>query len=256
MCRIDDGSEAAIPLKQEQHANSDKGLLVVTGMAKEMRIAAGPRATVLNSGGDTKRLRALLQDRRGSPWRAVLSFGIAGGLDPALRPGDVVVATAIVGGARRWKADLPIAERLTGLLLGGGLPTSLGEIAGVDTPLMAVADKRALRDGAGGEAADMESHAGAEFAAAEGLPFAAIRVICDPAERTLPPLVATALRADGGVNYIAIMRSLAGHPAQIAALPGLARDASNAFRALRRCGNLLRVGRGLPDLGELVGDVA
>ncbi|MDQ3560218.1 MAG: phosphorylase [Pseudomonadota bacterium] len=225
-------------------------------MARETRIATGPRATVLGSGGDTARLRALLQARRGSPWRAVLSFGIAGGLDPALRPGDVVVATAILDGARRWPADLRVAKRLAGLLLGGGLPTSLGDIAGVDAPLMGSDEKAALWNDLGTEAADMESHVAAEFAAAERLPYAAIRVICDPAERALPPLVATALRPDGAVNLLGIFRSLAGNPAQLAALPGLARDASKAFRSLRRCGNLLRVGRGLPDLGELLGDVA
>jgi hypothetical protein len=97
----------------------------------------------------------------------------------------------------------------------------------------------------------------AGFAATRGLPFAAIRVVCDPAGRTLPPLAAEALRPDGGLDILAIVGSLARQPGQIVTLPRLARDASAAFAALSRVRAALGPGLGLGGLsfGEALGDV-
>jgi adenosylhomocysteine nucleosidase len=43
----------------------------------------------------------------------------------------------------------------------------------------------------------MESHIVASAAAANGLPFVAIRVIADPAERPLPQVALAAMRPNG-----------------------------------------------------------
>ena len=229
-------------------------LLVVTGMAKERRVSEGPGAVVVGSGGDAAQLRRLIGERD-EPFSAVLSFGIAGGLDPRLKPGDAIVASEVLAGDRRWATDQILAERLLGRLREAGAKGILAAIAGSDSPVMSAAEKAAVRQETGAAAVDMESHIAAEFAAARSLPFAAVRVVCDPAGRSLPPLVATALRPDGGVNLATILRSLAGNPGQLAALPRLAADARAAFRALSRCGDLLGVGRGLPDFREFLRDV-
>ena len=70
-----------------------------------------------------------------------------------------------------------------------------------------------------------------------------------------PILVATALRPDGEVSLCGVFRSLWQRPVQLFAMPRLAHDAAEGFRALRRCRDLLGHGFGMHDLGELVGEV-
>ena len=131
----------------------------------------------------------------------------------------------------------------------------MADLAGVDSAVRTPADKRAVRSATGALAVDMESHVAAAFAAQHGLPFAAVRVICDPAHRALPHLVATALHPNGKVSYRGVFGSLLVRPVQLFAMPRLARDAAEGFRALRRCRELLGHGFGMHDLGELVGEV-
>lgn len=223
-------------------------VLAVTGLAREARIAAGRGVITIGAGGNPVRLRALLNEQPPA-CRAVVSFGIAGGLDPALSPGAVVIATGVVSGAERWPADPDILRLWAERLADSHADAVLADLAGVDAPLLGPAEKSALRATSEAAAVDMESHVAAGFAAARGVPFAAIRVVCDPAERALPPLVAEALRPDGGVDLPAILRNLARRPGQVAALPRLARDASAAFAALGRVGAALGPGLGLGGLG-------
>ena len=63
-----------------------------TGAAFEARIAAGDGVLVVCAGGDPIPARTLLDDLDPASFRAVISFGLAGGLDPALRPGQLLIA--------------------------------------------------------------------------------------------------------------------------------------------------------------------
>ena len=81
-------------------------VLIVTGLVQEARIAAGPGMTVICSSSDPQQLRALLTVFDPTTIRGVISFGVAGGLDPSLKSGDVVVATEVMAGDARWLAGL------------------------------------------------------------------------------------------------------------------------------------------------------
>jgi adenosylhomocysteine nucleosidase len=231
-------------------------VLVVTGLAKEMKLAAGPGLAAITSGGDSKRLRGLLARRVVPGCSAVLSFGIAGGLDPDLRPGDVVVATGVIAEGRRWPAHPVLADSLAASLSGGGIDVRLADIAGVDAPLLDSAAKAMARNATGAAAVDMESHVASEFAARHGLMFAALRIVCDPAESSMPAMVAKALRPDGGVDHYSLLADVLRRPRELATLTRLAGEARTSFRALSRCRDLLGIGRGFPDLVQLLGDVA
>ena len=232
-------------------------ILFVTGLARETKLASGPGLAAVTSGGDPQRLRQILAARTGAPGcSAVLSFGIAGGLDPALQAGDAVIATGIVAGDRRLEAHDALTRSLAASLAAGGQKATLADIAGVDAPLLDADAKAETHRNTGAAVADMESHVAAEFAARHGLMFAALRVVCDPAQRAIPAMVANALRPDGYVDHYAVLADLLRRPAQLAALPRLAGEARVSFRALGRCRDLLGIGRGLPDLVELLGDVA
>ncbi|WP_074078417.1 phosphorylase [Microvirga massiliensis] len=237
--------------------SSDRPLpvLVATGLAREARLAAGSDIVTVCAGSSPTRLRIALGDHAPS-CRAVVSFGIAGGLDPALAPGDVVVATGIAAADGHWPAHPAFIRAWVRCLSKGRHRMILAGIAAGEALLMSPAEKAALHSATGAAVVDLESHVAAAFAAAHGLPFAAIRAVCDPAHRVLPPLAREALRPDGRVDFASLLRQVVRQPTQLTALPCLASDASAAFASLRHCRSLLGPGLGLTGLGEPFSDVA
>jgi adenosylhomocysteine nucleosidase len=221
-------------------------VIAVTGLAFEARIAAGEGVTVIH-GRDEQRMIADLERAVVSGASGIISFGTAGGLAPDLEPGDWIVAEAIVTDAQRWEADIAWSARLL-----DRLPHAThGVVVSVDVPVAGASAKLALHERTGAVAVDMESHIAGRVAVAHGLPFVACRVIIDPAHRTLPHAALVAMRADGGVNVAAILRSLAGRPGQLPTLLRLALDARAARAALFRGRRLLGAGLGFPDFAEL-----
>jgi hopanoid-associated phosphorylase len=202
-------------------------VLVVCGMAFEAAIAAGPGVVTLCGPGAAglERLRA-----RGAPaWRGIISFGTAGGLDPALRPGACVLADAIVTPAGRYPVDAHWLSALRACLP----QARQGTLAGVERPLCDAAARASMWRGSGACAVDMESHRAALFARQLGLPFAACRVVADPAHRSLPPGAIAAMREDGTTALMPVLRALALEPGQLAAMMRVAADAYAARRSLR-----------------------
>jgi hopanoid-associated phosphorylase len=230
--------------------------LAITGLAAEARLAAGPGVITVMAGGNPARLRTLLRTRVRPDCRAVISVGIAGGLDPSLVPGDVIVATGVAAPDRRHAACPSVARRLAGLLSDHPKRVVMADLAGVDSAVMSPKEKIALRRTTGAIAVDMESHVAAAFAARHDLPFAAVRVVCDPAHRSLPELISSALRPDGELSLTGVARSLWQQPMQLLAMPRLARDAAEGFRALRHCRDLLGYGFGMHDQEELADELS
>jgi len=226
------------------HAPEEKPILVVTGLAVEARIAAGPGVDVVCGGCDAARLRAQLALLRPNRYRAVISFGISGALDPALAPGAIVVGEEI----KAENGTLPLAPALVRALADrlsriGSLATR-ATIASTNAPVIEAASKATLRQQTGAAAVDTESHLAASFATAAGLPVCAVRVISDPAHRSLPALAARALRPNGRVDLPAVCGSLARNPAQLPLLIKAGLDARIAFATLRRVRRLLELGFG------------
>ncbi len=220
-------------------------VLIVTGMVRESRIAQGPGVTrVVCSGSDPDHLRSELAAIDIGETRAVISFGIAGGLDPSLRPGDIVVASAVIAESGVWKVPAKVLGAITKQVQRHGMPVRTGFVVGAEQPIMAPASKARLRRETDAAAVDMESHIGAAYAASKGLPFAAIRVISDPAERALPPLAKRAIKPDGRIDLATVLADVVRAPSQLVALIRAGGDAGRAFAGLRRCRGLLDFGLG------------
>jgi len=225
-------------------------ILAATGLQRERRIVAGAGVEAIVGGGDHQRLEALLEAQIGEA-RGVISIGIAGGLAPRLAVGEWVLADAIVAGGTSMPTDRAWTERLAARLPG----TPRGLLLGADDVVADTAEKERLHRTTGALAVDMESHVAARVAERHRLPFAAARVVSDPAHRALPPAARIAMKPDGRIDATAVLRSVMARPAQLPALIVTGWEAERSFGALargcRRLGGLLCG----PDLGELLLDV-
>jgi hopanoid-associated phosphorylase len=225
-------------------------LLVVTGLQREAAIAAGDRAMTLCSGGrphllierltqisDTATKRPHSEGGQ-CPFAAVLSFGLAGGLAPHLKIGDVVVGAHVTTSDGSHHTDSAWHAAVTSALA-DTMRVHSGGVEGHHTVLAQRSDKAALHAATGALAVDMESHLAGDYARRHALSFGIIRVISDPATRSLPDVATEALRPDGSVNLPKVIRSVTESPGQVPALIAAAIDSERAFASLRRVRRLL-----------------
>jgi nucleoside phosphorylase len=166
---------------------------------------------------------------------SLMTFGLAGGLDPGLKTGSVVIPCELlsVEGARyaacrRWRERVAAAVSPWCAVTEGNLLTSTHAI---ETP----ADKAAVFSDTGAVAVDMESAAVAEIAVKHNLPVIAVRVIVDTAADMLPRTVVAASDA-GRIHFARLIGGLILAPREIAALIRLAQRYRIAMRSLRAIG--------------------
>ncbi len=155
---------------------------------------------------------------------ALISFGLAGGLDPALPAGALLVPATVLADDGAWRTDPALSA-----WLGGATP---GALFGDGAILATAAAKAALHARTGAVAVDLESAAVARAAARHGLPFAVLRAVCDPAGRTLPHAALVALDAQGRIGPVRVASAVLARPWDIPALIALGADAARARRAL------------------------
>lgn len=207
----------------------------VTGLAAEARIAARFGYPAQAGGGTPAGAKAAANRLIGAGATALVSFGLAGGLDPALCPGTVILPSTVLLDGEPAQADASLAKRFGGL--------TAHTILGGCRIAADAATKRRLRAATQAHAIDLESATVARVAAAHDLPFIVIRAICDPAERDLPPAALLALDPNGAIGLWGVLRSVFGNPRQIPSLLALARDAKLARRALLRLAERTRSDR-------------
>jgi hopanoid-associated phosphorylase len=223
---------------------TDRPVIAVTCLSFEAQVAAGPGISVLC--GTAQRYVDKLEAAVCAGGSGIISIGIAGGLAPGLAPGDWVIASGVVADGVRIPTDRLWSQRLL-----GALPNAVyADIFGSDAPVVGRDDKRSLHEAHGTVAVDMESHIAAKIAARHGVPFAACRVIIDPAERTLPPAALVGMRDDGRANVAAVVRSLCQQPRQVFALLRVVADARAARTALFRGRRRLGANLSFPGIGE------
>jgi adenosylhomocysteine nucleosidase len=220
-------------------AAEGRPLLIVTGLYSEARIAAGAGMTVICSSSDPGQLRAQLNAFDHASVRGIISFGIAGGLDPSLKAGDLVVASEIMAADNRWTTAPALSEALVDGANIGRRRIVAGTIVGAEEIILDPRDKVVLHRQTGATAVDMESHIAAAYAALVGLPFAALRVINDPASRSLPALALNALKPNGDICPRKVLRGVARRPAMIPSLMRTAHDFNRAIATLRRARSLI-----------------
>ncbi len=160
---------------QPRAVEADLDLLVLAPLALEARAvrSGAPWARVERVGMGPKRASrsAELLDRGAQG--AVLIAGFCGALDPALEPGDVILASEVRGPTGTTVCSDPAI--LSGVLRRGGLRVHVGPIA--SSQRLVLRDRRRALHLTGALAVDMESAWLAP--AAQGQPLVTLRVVVD-----------------------------------------------------------------------------
>ncbi len=213
---------------------------VITPLHLERRTAraltcAGWR--VVRSGVGAERARVTARTLIAEGAQKLLLWGTAGGLDPGLEPGALVLPKRVL--AEDGRDYLPDAEwRL-------GIAEVLGErFALVDAPLVTTshpvatpAEKRALAARYAAVAVDMEATVVLEAAMETGTPCAVLRAVADTHTLTLPSVVMAAV----GDRFLGpeIALRLLLRPGDLPAVGRLARAVRPARQALRQAARRL-----------------
>jgi len=162
-----------------------RGMRTITGKGFTARVGqlANRRIAVIRTGSGLAAAEhgaaALLAGHQPS-W--VISAGFAGGLQPHVARGDLVLANEVIS---------PAGERLMIDVHGSpaapdGVKTHLGAIVTSERVVPSVATKRTLGEKTGALAVEMETWAIAKLCAAERHRFLSVRIISDPVDEELP----------------------------------------------------------------------
>ncbi len=140
--------------------------------------------------------------------QALLSWGVAAGLDPGIACGSLVLPRAIV--TADWnvlEVDHDWHARLHASL-SPCLSVYTEPIVESPAVLAHPRAKRRLHAQSGAVAADMESAALGALAREAGVPFLVVRAVSDRADHAVPPVALAALDAQGRIRTAALLGML------------------------------------------------
>ena len=203
---------------------------ILCGLLSEAKIAYGiPDTQVACAGAVPWKARALAKQLVEAGATRIMSFGLAGALDPSLPVGSLVVGKKVVTDKGKWDCDAVWADKLL-----KALPAAhCCDVWGSEVLVATAAEKIGLYQTNDCSAVDMESQCAAEIAAEAKLPLAVVRVVCDRADHNVPMLVMSAINADGSTNYAKVVSGLLRHPLQTIDLINVGRSMAKAMRVLQ-----------------------
>lgn len=163
----------------------------------------------------------------------LLSFGIAGGLTPKLRVGDVVFSNHVVTALDESYGKRPTPKKVAELSMVAAKSMHMS-VAGVDDIVFEPQDKARLHQLTRAAIADMESHGVARAAHEAGVPFFVLRAVSDAVDDHLPDFVANGVNEDGTPNLKPILLALLKNPLRLGALLTLKKNTDAALAALEK----------------------
>jgi adenosylhomocysteine nucleosidase len=193
------------------------------------RASAAPlQITPSGPGGERAAAAAMRAVAAGA--RVLVSWGLAGGLEPTLAPGVVVIPRRVIAhDGATFDADPALHARA--VALADELAVDAGDLLTVRTPLETPEAKRAARDRHRAVAVDMESAAIARVAAEARVPFVALRAVFDGVADSLPTGAGQWLDEHGRRRLAPALRAVAS-PGQWGGLMTLIRRYRVASRSL------------------------
>lgn len=209
---------------------------IITGTRHEADCLVADAVTqdfiVKCSGANSAQARILAEALVADGCSALISFGLAGGLDPALRAGTLILAGEVVTeNDQKWLAESDLVQNLSDRV--EQKKATIATVVGVDHVVTTVEAKLAMLKKTGAVCVDMESHAVASAAEKAGVPWLVIRAIADEADMTLPPVIDGVIDQNGDVKTGSLISGLLKRPGNIADLIRLGRVSKKGFAALR-----------------------
>ncbi|MCP4330979.1 MAG: hypothetical protein GY791_21555 [Alphaproteobacteria bacterium] len=222
---------------------------VITGMVIEARCFGAEPAnlTIEVTGADRNRTRDACQKLCRAGVESLLSFGLAGGLDPRFEPGDLIIADSVIGsGGARHETESRCRPILSANAK-GILPYQIAPIIGSAVAIRTKEEKAELYRKYGAAAVDMESDIVAEMATASSLPFVVVRAVADAADCQVPDAAIVGLGEDGRTRPFSVMGSLITRPSELLPLIKLALGTRRALAALRLAAPLIQEAMRTPE---------
>lgn len=189
------------------------------------KIAAGkPGISVLITGIGRQNADKSVRDflAASSP-ELVFTCGFAGGLDPDLKPGEVVFELS------EPQLPTPDSQLQAQLLAAGARPA---KFFCADRIATTVAEKKRLRDETGADAVEMESATIHAVCRERGIPCATVRVISDTANEDLPLDFNVLSKPDQSLDYGKLFLAIAKSPGKLGALMQLQKQTRFAAERL------------------------
>ena len=164
--------------------------------------------------------------------RWVISAGFAGGLQPEMKQGDILMANEIADTAgRRLAIDFKIAPEVLARTPG----LHVGRLLTVDSIVREPTEKQALGERHGALAVDMETLAVAEVCRDERVRFLSVRVISDAVDHELPADVDHLVRQKSTLGRIgAVTGAIVRRPGSVKDMWRLKEDAIAASDRLAK----------------------
>ena len=166
------------------------------------------------------------------------NIGVSGGLAPGLPAGTVILGERIhnraPGLAPLYHCTPELVDLLAQALENNAIPYHRGALLCIDKPLLTPTEKLAAHRQTGALAVDLESGAAARAAQAAERPFFCLRVVCDPAKRSLAPELLCGVDRQGNSRPLRLVATLARQPRLLGPLLAMARDFARARGQMER----------------------
>ena len=204
-------------------------------------------STVLLSGIGAPNAAKIAQQVHTCGHGALACIGLAGGLSPQLRCGDIVIANEVVDDSgERIALDATWRAAAT-KRLGSARSWCEGPLLSANTIVSAEASKYCLFQRTGAIAVDMETAALARAAGAYRLRMLALRVVGDEQAVSLPPVLPQLVDRFGSLRPGRAFSQLARRPGLMTELWRLARVIREAERSLTEAVHCLGPNLALPE---------
>jgi adenosylhomocysteine nucleosidase len=172
----------------------------------------------------------------------LVSWGCAAGLNPELKPGDLLIPNRLIPDSSDADAiDLSsdwqhhIQRQLA------DLKPIFDPLAEASTLIEQAIDKSRIFNTTRASGLDMESVAIARVAHEHECPILVLRCIADPFDMTLPKAVTAAMTPEGTVSLKKLFAHLLRHPAELMALIRLGQHFKQASNKLNRLADRLDI---------------
>jgi nucleoside phosphorylase len=205
---------------------------VVVALEMERRWISAPEPLIETSGVGAERAEAAARRLLDRGATALVSWGTAGGLDPKICPGTIVLPQAVIDTAgSRSEVDLEWRDRLV-TRIGDRVDVSTSELLSVVRPITSAEEKRELHRRTAAGAVDMESAAVASVSKRAGIRFIAVRVVVDAAAVSIPKAALGMFDEGGRLKKSSLIRFVL-HPLWWPGLIVLAHANAAAGRSMR-----------------------